>query len=139
MGGSSALFAVGGARIEKMFDRKFRAAIAYYPRCPGHSAIMSTLTLILIGEADDRNPAAACRKMVAQPHDDGASADLYVYQAPTMALTSGNYSPASPFSASGSKITSRPPRTHGKRCAPSSGKTWSNRLWICPAPIGQRS
>jgi radical SAM superfamily enzyme YgiQ (UPF0313 family) len=34
---------------------------------------------ILIGETDDWNPAAACREMVAQPHDDGNRVDLYVY------------------------------------------------------------
>jgi dienelactone hydrolase len=79
MGGSSALFDVERGAIEKLFDRKFRAAIAYYPSCRGHSAIISAPTLILIGEADDWNPAAACREMSAQPHDAGAQIDLYVY------------------------------------------------------------
>ena len=79
MGGSSALFDVERGAIEKMFDRKFRAAIAYYPSCRGHSAIMSAPTMILIGDADDWNPASACREMAAQPRDEGARVDLYVY------------------------------------------------------------
>jgi dienelactone hydrolase len=35
--------------------------------------------LILIGEADDSNPAEACREMATQPHHDGARLDLVVY------------------------------------------------------------
>jgi dienelactone hydrolase len=115
MGGSSASYAVERGAIEKMFARRFRGAIAYYPWCRGHSAIMSAPTLILIGEADDWNPAAACREMVAQPHDDGARVDLYVYPGAYHGFNFRNYSLASAFSATGSNITSSPPRTHGKR------------------------
>jgi dienelactone hydrolase len=79
MGGSSALFDVESGAIEKLFERKFRAAIAYYPSCRGHSPIMSAPTLILIGDADDWTPAAACREMIALPRDNGARIDLYVY------------------------------------------------------------
>jgi len=79
MGGSSALYDVERGAIEKLFDRKFRAAIAYYPWCRGHSATMSAPTMILIGDVDDWTPAVACREMVAQPHREGARVDLHVY------------------------------------------------------------
>jgi dienelactone hydrolase len=79
MGGYSALLAVQRGALEKKFDRKFRAAIAYYPSCQGFSAIMTVPTMILIGDADDWTPAEACRKMVAQPRTDGAKIDLVIY------------------------------------------------------------
>jgi len=79
MGGYSALLAVQRGALEKRFDRKFRAAIAYYPSCRGFSAIMTAPTMILIGDADDWTPAEACRKMIAQPHTDGAKIDLVIY------------------------------------------------------------
>ena len=40
---------------------------------------MKAPTMILIGDADDWNPASACREMAAQPRDEGARVDLYVY------------------------------------------------------------
>ena len=45
----------------------------------GHSAVVNAPTLILIGDADDWTPAAACREMVAQPHGASAQLDLTVY------------------------------------------------------------
>jgi dienelactone hydrolase len=79
MGGYSALLAVQRGAFEKSFDRKFRAAIAYYPSCRGLSAVMTVPTMILVGEADDWTPAEACRKMVVQSNGDGARIDLVVY------------------------------------------------------------
>jgi dienelactone hydrolase len=79
MGGFSALLAVQNGAFEKGFDRKFRAAIAYYPSCHGFSAMMTVPTMILIGEADDWTLAETCRKMVAQPHAEGARIDLVIY------------------------------------------------------------
>jgi dienelactone hydrolase len=79
MGGYSALLAVQRGAFEKRFDRKFRAAIAYYPSCHGFSAIMTVPTMILIGDADDWTPAEACRKMVARSNGDGPRIDLVVY------------------------------------------------------------
>jgi dienelactone hydrolase len=79
MGGYSALLAVQRGAFEQRFDRKFRAAIAYYPSCRGLFSVMTVPTMILVGEADDWTPAEACRKMVVQPHDGGARIDLIVY------------------------------------------------------------
>jgi dienelactone hydrolase len=79
MGGYSALLAVQRGALEKRFDRKFRAAIAYYPSCHGFSAIMTVPTMILIGDADDWTPAEACRKMVARWNGDGDRIVLVVY------------------------------------------------------------
>jgi dienelactone hydrolase len=79
MGGSSALFAVDRGGVEKMFYRKFQAAIAYYPYCRNHLGVMTAPTMILIGEEDDWNPAAACREMVERPRTEGARVDLHVY------------------------------------------------------------
>ena len=79
MGGYSALLAVQRGAFEKRFDRKFRAAIAYYPSCHGFSAIMTVPTMILVGDADDWTPAETCRKMVARTNGDGHRIDLVVY------------------------------------------------------------
>jgi dienelactone hydrolase len=78
MGGSFALFAVDWGGVEKMFDRKFRAAIVYYPYGRNHLGVMTIATLILIGEADDWNSAAACREMVERPQTEGARVDLHI-------------------------------------------------------------
>jgi dienelactone hydrolase len=79
MGGYSALLAVQRGALEKKFDHKFRAAIAYYPSCHGFSAIMTVPTMILIGDADDWTPAEACRKMIAQWTGEGDRIALVVY------------------------------------------------------------
>jgi dienelactone hydrolase len=79
MGGESALITVARGLIDGLFPEKFAAAIAYYPGCRGGSAVVNAPTLILIGAEDNRNPAAACREMVAQPHEGGAPIDLIVY------------------------------------------------------------
>ena len=79
MGGESALITVVRGLIDRLFPEKFAAAIAYYPGCRGGSAAVNAPTLILIGAEDNRTPAAACREMVAQPHEGGAPIDLIVY------------------------------------------------------------
>jgi dienelactone hydrolase len=79
MGGESALSAVKRGLIAQRFPEKFAAAVAYYPFCRRHSAVVNAPTLILIGAEDNRTPAAACREMVAQPHEGGAPIELIVY------------------------------------------------------------
>jgi dienelactone hydrolase len=79
MGGSSALTAVERGSIERRFPERFAAAIAYYPSCRGYLPTWIAPTMILIGEADDLNPAEACRGMTALPHREGAQLDLTVY------------------------------------------------------------
>jgi dienelactone hydrolase len=79
MGGVSVLSTVERGLIDRLFPGKFAAAIAYYPWCRGHSAVVNTPTLILIGAEDNHTPAAFCREMVASPHEGGAAIDLIVY------------------------------------------------------------
>jgi hypothetical protein len=45
-----------------------RLSVAF--SCRGHSATLTAPTVMLICEADDTNPAEACREMAAQPHYD---------------------------------------------------------------------
>jgi dienelactone hydrolase len=72
-GGSFALASVEHGAIEKTSQNKFRAAIAFYPRCLGSKGNMTVPTLILIGERDDWAPAQECRNMVDGRDDWGIS------------------------------------------------------------------
>lgn len=67
---------LGGA--ERLFDRNFRAAVAYYPLCP-ETGDMAIPTLILSGELDDFTPVDRCRKMMAHRTGDGGSVQLITY------------------------------------------------------------
>jgi dienelactone hydrolase len=80
MGGESALSTVERGPIDQpLSKKKFAAAVVYYPSYRGRSAMVSAPTLILIGAEDNVASAAACREMVAQPHDGGSAIDLIVY------------------------------------------------------------
>jgi dienelactone hydrolase len=61
-------------------ERKFKAAIAYYPNCSVANGDMAVPTLILAGELDDFSPAKKCRDMMAQRSGRGSSVRLDVYQ-----------------------------------------------------------
>jgi dienelactone hydrolase len=74
-GGWLALASVEHGAIEKTSQNKFRAAIAFYPRCLGSKGNMTVPTLILIGERDDWAPAQECRNMVDGRDDWGISRD----------------------------------------------------------------
>ena len=74
-GGWLALASVEHGAIEKTSQNKFRAAIAFYPRCLGSKGNMTVPTLILIGERDDWAPAQECRNMVEGRDDWGISRD----------------------------------------------------------------
>ncbi len=63
-GGRMALMSVEHGAIEQTSPNKFRAAIAFYPPCGSFRGDVTAPTLILIGERDDLNPAAACRDVV---------------------------------------------------------------------------
>jgi len=79
MGGETVLHAVAQDLAPQLFAERFRAVIAYYPYCDIPAAMMAAPTLILIGEADERNPAEECRRMVAHARPDGAPIALTVY------------------------------------------------------------
>jgi dienelactone hydrolase len=63
---------------EEEADRKFRAAIAFYPYC-AQDGRFTVPTLILIGELDDWTPASFCRAMMAKRKDADALVTLIVY------------------------------------------------------------
>ncbi len=74
-----ALSAVSSGGEEALYDRHFRAAIAYYPHCHAFNGTVSVPTLILIGALDDWTPAEACQKKMAQRSGEGAPLRLVVY------------------------------------------------------------
>jgi dienelactone hydrolase len=74
-GGWLALASVEHGAIEKTSQNKFRAAVAFYPKCLGSKGNMTVPTLILIGERDDWAPAQECRNMVDGRDDWGISRD----------------------------------------------------------------
>lgn len=72
-GAWQALSSVERGIIEQTSPNKFRAAIAFYPRCLGFKGNMTVPTLILIGELDDWSLAKECRNMVDGRDDWGIS------------------------------------------------------------------
>ena len=79
-GADTALSAVGFDGVERLFDRQFRAAVAYYPFCQKQeAAAVAVSTLILIGERDDWNFARDCRDMMTRRKDFSAPMRLVVY------------------------------------------------------------
>ena len=78
-GADVALSAVGFDGVERLFDRTFRAAIAYYPFCQRQEdTAVSVPTLILVGELDDWNFARDCRDIMARRKGIGAPMRLVV-------------------------------------------------------------
>lgn len=71
-----------GARDFEMFEneaeRKFKAAVAFYPACPDDGT-MTVPTLILIGELDDWTRAVGCTRMMASRTGAGSPVRLIVY------------------------------------------------------------
>ena len=78
-GGEVALSAVKLDGIGTLFDRQFRAAIAYYPLCEISIGAVSAPTVVLIGELDEITPARQCREMMARRNGNGAALRLVVY------------------------------------------------------------
>jgi dienelactone hydrolase len=80
LGAETALHAVVDHNLAaQSFDRRFRAAVAYYPYCDASMATAAAPSLILVGEADERNPVEDCRKVAAHARRDGAPVTLIVY------------------------------------------------------------
>ena len=78
-GGDVALTAVAFDGVERLFDRQFRTAVAYYPFCQTQEKVaVSVPTLIAIGELDDWNLARDCRKLMTQRNGLGAPITLVV-------------------------------------------------------------
>lgn len=64
--------------VENEGERKFRAAVAFYPGCPSDGT-MTVPTLILIGERDDWTRAVACTTMMKNRTGAGSPVRLIVY------------------------------------------------------------
>ncbi|WP_275190511.1 dienelactone hydrolase family protein [Bradyrhizobium sp. CSA112] len=87
MGGLSVLSSVERGVAEEASSNKFRAAVAFYPRCERLKGNMTVPTLILIGERDDWHSANECRDLAAgrdgwgisRQKDRGVPIKLIVY------------------------------------------------------------
>ena len=79
-GGIATLEAVQLGGAEQLMERKFKAAIAYYPYCAVSNGDMAVPTLILIGELDDWTPAKKCQEMMAERSGRGSSVQLDVFK-----------------------------------------------------------
>jgi dienelactone hydrolase len=124
MGGAAVLYAADRDLVAQYFDEHFRAAIAYYPGCGIPAALMTAPTLVLIGEADDWNPAERCREMVKHARPDGAPITLTVYPGATHAFDVAEFKSGIPRSATGSNTTSPQPKMRSRSCMPSSPRIW---------------
>jgi dienelactone hydrolase len=78
-GATVTLMAVAFDGVERLFDHRFQAAIAYYPFCSGQSPEVSAPTLILMGERDEWTPARDCRALLARHKKLGGELRLVVY------------------------------------------------------------
>jgi dienelactone hydrolase len=78
-GAMTALSAVALEGVRTLFDRQFKAAVAYYPLCAGRDGNVAVPTVILIGEKDDWTPASECTRMMAMRTGAGADVKLVVY------------------------------------------------------------
>jgi dienelactone hydrolase len=78
-GAMTALSAVAFEGVRTLFDRQFKAAVAYYPLCTARDGNFAVPTVILIGEKDDWTPAAECTRMMAMRSGAGADVKLVVY------------------------------------------------------------
>lgn len=79
-GGIATLEAVQLGGAERLMDRKFKAAIAYYPMCSAANGDMAVPTLILVGELDDWSPARKCREMVTARSGKSSVVQLDVFK-----------------------------------------------------------
>ena len=78
-GGGAALSAVKLGGFGTLFERQFRAAVAYYPPCEISMGGVSVPTVVLIGALDDITPARQCEEMMARLNGEGAALRLVVY------------------------------------------------------------
>lgn len=77
-GAIAALGAVAASGISTRFDRKFAAAIAFYPYCIADRSYELPV-LLLIGEADDWIPAAPCKTMFEKNAGQGGMLEIVTY------------------------------------------------------------
>jgi dienelactone hydrolase len=90
-GGITTLEAVQLGGAEQLMERKFKAAIAYYPNCSAANGDMAVPTLILIGELDDWTPAKKCQEMMAERSGKGSAVRLDVFKGARHAFASPGF------------------------------------------------
>lgn len=78
-GGIAALEATKTDGNEQLTDRKFKAAVGYYPVCAPHAGDATVPTLILNGDLDDWSPVERCRQRVSHLSGKGPPVELDVY------------------------------------------------------------
>ena len=79
-GGIATLEAAQLGGVEQLMERKFKAAIAYYPNCSVANGDMAVPTLILVGELDDWSTVKKCQEMMTQRDGKGSPVQLKVYK-----------------------------------------------------------
>jgi len=65
---------------EQLMDRKFRAAVAYYPLCAASQGDATVPTLILTGDRDNWSPTEQCQKRLGRLSDSAPPIELNVYK-----------------------------------------------------------
>ncbi|MFQ5759525.1 MAG: M56 family metallopeptidase [Acidiferrobacterales bacterium] len=61
--GTAALSAVNKAGAQQLFDRKFRAAVAFYPYCRGDTSPFVAPVMVLVGAKDDWALSRTCQRI----------------------------------------------------------------------------
>ncbi|WP_176439501.1 dienelactone hydrolase family protein [Rhizobium esperanzae] len=79
-GGTTTLDATKIEGYEQLMERKFRAAIAYYPACDADRGDPTVPTLIMTGERDNWSRAERCQKRLARLSDNAPPVELNVYK-----------------------------------------------------------
>jgi dienelactone hydrolase len=97
-------------------DRKFKAAVAYYPLCSVAAEELSIPTLIMVGELDDWTPAKYCDMWMKTRSGRGAPAKLIVYPGAYHALMFRASSMVRERSGTGSNTTRMRRGVQSRKC-----------------------
>lgn len=79
-GGTATLNATKIEGYEQLVERKFRAAVAYYPACDADRRDATVPTLILTGERDNWSRPERCQKRLARLSDNAPPIELNIYK-----------------------------------------------------------
>ncbi|MBB4194931.1 dienelactone hydrolase [Rhizobium aethiopicum] len=79
-GGTATLDATKNDGNEQLMERKFRAAVAYYPACDADRGDPTIPILIMTGERDNWSRAERCQKRLARLSDNAPPVELNVYK-----------------------------------------------------------
>ncbi|RUM26240.1 dienelactone hydrolase family protein [Rhizobium vallis] len=80
VGGTATLEGTKVEGNEQLMDRKFKAAVAYYPACAGNQGDATVPILILSGDRDNWSPADPCKKRLANLSDNSPPIELDIYK-----------------------------------------------------------